>query len=143
MHCEVHVTAENKRTLPPFGYLDSILYRPLSRRLDRCDRMIRNESRDPNGGYVYYATMQVTFPIPEFARKERNLHCDVVHLPSFVYLDSFWIMRSQRSRRRDKGIKAKMSPDTQTAAMCVCFQLRRVRHNANYVPYAHMSGDPL
>ena len=26
--------------------------RPLSRRLDRCDRMIQNESSDPNGGNV-------------------------------------------------------------------------------------------
>ena len=26
--------------------------RHLSRRLDRCDRMIQNESRDPNGGNV-------------------------------------------------------------------------------------------
>ena len=26
------------------------LYRPLSRRLDRCDRIIHNESGDPNGG---------------------------------------------------------------------------------------------
>ena len=25
-------------------------YRPLSRRLDRCDRVIHNESGDPNGG---------------------------------------------------------------------------------------------
>ena len=25
-------------------------HRPLSRRLDRCDRIIQNESRDPNGG---------------------------------------------------------------------------------------------
>ena len=24
--------------------------------------------------------MQITLPIPEFARKERNLHCDVVHI---------------------------------------------------------------
>ena len=24
--------------------------------------------------------MQITFPIPEIARKERNLHCDVVHV---------------------------------------------------------------
>ena len=46
-----------------------------------------------------------------FARKERNLHCDV-HvasenrhiLPPFGSLDSFWITRSQRSRRRDKGL---------------------------------------
>ena len=54
-------------------------YRPLSRRLDRCDRMIQNEYRDPNGGSVYYVTMQITFHIPEFALTERNLHCDVVH----------------------------------------------------------------
>ena len=26
------------------------LYRPLSRRLDRCDRVIQKESGDPNGG---------------------------------------------------------------------------------------------
>ena len=24
--------------------------------------------------------MQITFPIQEFARRERNLHCDVVHV---------------------------------------------------------------
>ena len=24
--------------------------------------------------------MTITFHIPEFARKERNLHCDVVHI---------------------------------------------------------------
>ena len=41
---------------------------------------IENEARDPNGGNVYYVTMQITFHIPEFARKERNLHCDVVHI---------------------------------------------------------------
>ena len=28
------------------------MYRLLSRRLDRCDRVIQNESRDPNGGNV-------------------------------------------------------------------------------------------
>ena len=46
-----------------------------------------------------------------FTSKKRNLHCDV-HvtaenkdtLPPFGSLDSFWTMRSQRSRRRDKGI---------------------------------------
>ena len=42
---------------------------------------IESEARDPNGGNVYYVTMQITFPIPEFARiKDRNLHCDVVHI---------------------------------------------------------------
>ena len=34
-------------------------YRPLSRRLDRCDRVIQNESRDQFGGNVYYVTMGV------------------------------------------------------------------------------------
>ena len=38
------------------------------------------EAREPFGGNVYYVTMQITFPIPEFARNERNLHCDVVHV---------------------------------------------------------------
>ena len=38
---------------------------------------IESEDRDPFGGNVYYVTMQITFPIPECVRKERNLHCDV------------------------------------------------------------------
>ena len=42
--------------------------------------MIQYESRDPNGGNVYYVTMQIALHIPEFARKERNLHSDVVHI---------------------------------------------------------------
>ena len=37
---------------------------------------IESEARDPNGGNVYYDTMQTTFPIQESARKERNVHCD-------------------------------------------------------------------
>ena len=41
---------------------------------------IESEARDPFGCNVYYVTMQMTFHIPEFARKERNLHCDVVHV---------------------------------------------------------------
>ena len=41
---------------------------------------IESEARDPNGGNVYYVTMQMTFPIPQLARKERNLHCDAVHV---------------------------------------------------------------
>ena len=55
-------------------------YRPLSRRLDRCDRVIQNESRDPFGGNVYYVTMQITFPTRKFRNGERNFHCDVVHI---------------------------------------------------------------
>ena len=34
---------------------------------------IESEARDPFGGNVYYVTM-------ELALKERNLHCDVVHV---------------------------------------------------------------
>ena len=41
---------------------------------------IESEARDPFGGNVYYVTIQITFRIPEFARKERHLHCDVVHV---------------------------------------------------------------
>ena len=41
---------------------------------------IESEARDPFGGNVYYVTMQITFPIPEFARNERTLHCDIVHV---------------------------------------------------------------
>ena len=50
----------------------TLLYILLSRRLDRCDRMIQNESRDSNAGNVLlfsaatyrprpYVTMQITF----------------------------------------------------------------------------------
>ena len=55
-------------------------HRPLSRRLDRCDRVIQNESRDPFGGNVCYITMQITFLTRKFRNGERNLHCDVVHI---------------------------------------------------------------
>ena len=41
---------------------------------------IESEARDPFGGNVYYVTMEITFPIPEFARKGCNLHCGVVHV---------------------------------------------------------------
>ena len=41
---------------------------------------IGSEARDPFGGNVYYVIMEITFPIPEFARRKRNLHCDVVHV---------------------------------------------------------------
>ena len=43
-------------------------------------RLFESEARYPNGGNVYYVTMQITFPIPELSRKERNFHCDVVHI---------------------------------------------------------------
>ena len=66
-----------------FCLFESILFgdhRPLSRRLDRCDRVIQNESRDPFVGNVYYVTMQITFLTRKFRNGERNLHCDVVHI---------------------------------------------------------------
>ena len=59
---------------------DQSMHRPLSRHLDRCDRVIQNESRDPFGGNVYYVTMQITFLTRKFRNVERNLHCDVVHI---------------------------------------------------------------
>ena len=55
-------------------------YRSLSRRLERCDRVIQNESRYSFGGNVYYVTMQITILTRKFRNRERNLHCDVVHI---------------------------------------------------------------
>ena len=84
-------------------------YRPLSRRLDRCDRVIQNESRDPFGGNVYYVTMQITFLTRKFRNGERNLHCDVVHITtkwvSSLTLDCngvFAIKAYRPSRRRSR-----------------------------------------
>ena len=34
---------------------------------------------------MYYVTMQITLPIPEFTRNERNFHCDVLHI-IIIYL---------------------------------------------------------
>ena len=42
--------------------------------------MIQNESRDPNDGNVYYATVQITLLTRKFRNVERNLHYDVVHI---------------------------------------------------------------
>ena len=58
----------------------ALAHRPLSRRLDGCDRVIQNESRDPFGGNVYYVTMQITFFTRKFRNGERHLHCDIVHI---------------------------------------------------------------
>ena len=71
-------------TKPPFLSLDSpnnICGGEIGIRLYRENAIaIESEARDPFGGNVYHVTMQITFPIPEFARKERNLHCDGVHV---------------------------------------------------------------
>ena len=52
-------------TAPTMERQGKVFYRPLSRRLDRCDRVIHNESGDPNGGNRrvrrVYVTMQITF----------------------------------------------------------------------------------
>ena len=51
-------------------------YRPLSRRLDRCDRVIHNESGDPNGGnmWVIFSTWQ---------QLRKTWHC---RIPRCLYL---------------------------------------------------------
>ena len=41
---------------------------------------IEGEAKDPFGGNVFYVAMQITLPIPEFMRNERNSHCDVLHI---------------------------------------------------------------
>ena len=46
--------------------------------------MIQNESRDPNGGNVYYVIMQITFLTRKFRNVERNLHCAVVHITTVL-----------------------------------------------------------
>ena len=76
----------NKHTM---GVSDAIQHRPLSRKR-HCnpERFWR------------------LFNIPEFMRNERNSHCDVRYytLPPLESPDSSWMTRSQRSRRRDKGL---------------------------------------
>ena len=62
---------------------------PIPRRLDRCDRMIQNESRYPNGGNVYYVTIQITFLSRKCRNVKRNLHCDVVH----IMYTTVWVYR--------------------------------------------------
>ena len=54
-------------------------YRSLSRRLDRCDRGIQSEAKDPFGGNLY-VTMQIPFFTCKFRYVQCNLHCDVVHI---------------------------------------------------------------
>ena len=50
---------------------------------------IESEARDPNDGNVCYVTMQIPFHIPEFVRKERNLHYD----DHVVYITTVWVSR--------------------------------------------------
>ena len=39
--------------------------------------VIESEAKYSFGGNLYYVTMQITLPIPEFTRNERIFHCDV------------------------------------------------------------------
>ena len=76
---------------------------PLSRRLDRWDRVTQNESSDPNGGNMYYVTMQIPFLTCKFRNVERNLHCDVVHITTIFVFGLLPHYRLQW-RFRDKGM---------------------------------------
>ena len=86
-------------------------HRPLSRRLDRCDRVIQNESRDPFGGNVYHVTMQITFFTRKFRNVERNLHCDVVHMTtkwvSSLTLDCNGVFAIKAYRFLSSGVRTK------------------------------------
>ena len=77
---------------------------------------IESEARDP-------LNVQSKADMRAFAPKECNLHCDVNKrsLPPFGSLDSFWIMRSQRSRRRNQKLWAlfKQHYSTHTNTHCL------------------------
>ena len=100
-----------------------VQYRPLSRRLDRCDRVIQNESRDPFGGNVYYVTMQITFLTRKFRNVERNLHCDVVHITtkwvSSLTLDCNGVFAIKASNLTDRaGTRDRTNPFTALLPTC-------------------------
>ena len=100
--------------------------RPLSRRLDRCDRVIQNESRDPFGGNVYYVTMQITFFTRKFRNGERHLHCDVVHITTK------WVSSLTLDCNGVFAIKA-------YCACCCGRQLQRTRASCNALDEAQRS----
>ena len=82
--------------------LESCLWRGLYRCLYRENAIaIESEANDSFGGNVYNVTMQITLSIPEF-----NVMFIVTYytLPPIESSDSFWMTRSQRSRRRDKSL---------------------------------------
>ena len=87
-----------------FVYLRTLTLIPIGLYYCENDIAIDSEARD-------FLNVWSEADRQAFAHKERHLHCDV-HvaaenkrtLPPFGSLDSFWIMRSQRSRRCDKGL---------------------------------------
>ena len=68
---------------------------------------IESEANDSFGGNVYYGTMQITLPIPEFSVTNVIFIVTYYTLPRIESSPSFWMTRSQRSRRRDKGLWTK------------------------------------
>ena len=66
-------------------------------------RMIQNESRYPNGGNVYYVTMQITFLTCKFRNVERKLHCDVVHNTT-VWVSSLIVRKTDSTFNKGKDI---------------------------------------
>ena len=69
---------------------------------------IESGARYPNSGNVYYVTMQITFHLPEFARKDRNLHCDVVHITTV------WV-----SSRRDFKLRSLRANSGMWNVICI------------------------
>ena len=67
---------------------------------------IESVANDSFGGNVYNVTMQITLSIPEF-----NVMFIVTYYtsPRKESSDSFWMTRSQRSRRRDKSLCSDIS----------------------------------
>ena len=59
--------------IQPLTYTNTGLYRENA-------IAIESEAKYPFGGDVYCVTMQITLPISEFARNERDLHCDVLRI---------------------------------------------------------------
>ena len=115
---------------------------------------IESQASDPNGGNVCLfsaatCTSQCKWRTWQagFARNERNLHCDVhttaenKHtLPPFGSLDSFWIMRSQRSRRRDKGLFKRIYRYISVCITQLLFQLGHMHTTSSTVaPFRYLS----
>ena len=128
--------------LPLLRLPSTVPYNPLSRNAVA----IESEAKYPFGGNVYYVTMQITLPFPEFSRIERNLHCDVLYirpLPPIESPDSFWMTRSQRSRRRDKGLSITLvrPSDFVTCPYHSSFRRFTVARNSSYSPIIVMLYD--
>ena len=76
--------------------VDNIIYRPLSRRLDRCDRVIQNESRPKRQQcvFVFSGDVYVTIQMMFLTRKS-----------AFIYMSESRKPRSRSQwRSRDKGL---------------------------------------